>query len=290
MDDKPPVVDVDPRHAVAEQLFDKVAVNAEARIEELGSFVVREYQAYEGRDPRTGETVRVPSKRLPFFKVDDAMNHDVNGHGRAPTTAWLVGMIDELRAGKPVVFGRMGVFFLRTKPSVRGDDPSTGTTIVIPARSVMTFAPSRQLKQKVDGRPVARVVESAVIDAVLARLPRTAPRTLAELDAELAKRGIDYKANGVIEPWSRTPDGSGVTLVGTDRDGDPRWYVDGTSVLEPTDDEERTYAFDRRARDLLVVAAVRAAAGDAVLQARDLPRVLMRLGADTPFTLSDLPF
>ena len=35
----------------------------------FGSFVVREYGAYKGRNPKTGKVVEVKPKRLPFFKV-----------------------------------------------------------------------------------------------------------------------------------------------------------------------------------------------------------------------------
>jgi integration host factor subunit beta len=35
----------------------------------FGSFVVREYGAYKGRYPKTGESTTVKPKRLPFFKV-----------------------------------------------------------------------------------------------------------------------------------------------------------------------------------------------------------------------------
>ncbi len=35
----------------------------------FGSFSVREYKSYNGRNPKTGEPVHVASKRLPFFKV-----------------------------------------------------------------------------------------------------------------------------------------------------------------------------------------------------------------------------
>jgi integration host factor subunit beta len=34
----------------------------------FGSFVVRKYGSYIGRNPRTGEAIQVPSKKLPFFK------------------------------------------------------------------------------------------------------------------------------------------------------------------------------------------------------------------------------
>jgi len=35
----------------------------------FGSFTVREYGAYKGRNPRTGMKIEVQPKRLPFFKV-----------------------------------------------------------------------------------------------------------------------------------------------------------------------------------------------------------------------------
>lgn len=44
----------------------------------FGSFTVRQYKAYEGRNPRTGETVHVAPKRLPFFKVGKDLRERVN--------------------------------------------------------------------------------------------------------------------------------------------------------------------------------------------------------------------
>jgi integration host factor subunit beta len=43
-----------------------------------GSFTVREYHAYDGRNPRTGKAVSVPEKRLPFFKVGKELKALVN--------------------------------------------------------------------------------------------------------------------------------------------------------------------------------------------------------------------
>jgi len=39
----------------------------------FGSFTVREYKAYEGRNPRTGKKVDVRPKKLPHFKVGKGM-------------------------------------------------------------------------------------------------------------------------------------------------------------------------------------------------------------------------
>jgi integration host factor subunit beta len=44
-----------------------------------GSFTVRHYEAYDGRNPRTGKAVSVPEKRLPFFKVGKELKALVNG-------------------------------------------------------------------------------------------------------------------------------------------------------------------------------------------------------------------
>ena len=35
----------------------------------FGSFTVREYKAYTGRNPKTGKDIKVRPKKLPFFKV-----------------------------------------------------------------------------------------------------------------------------------------------------------------------------------------------------------------------------
>jgi integration host factor subunit beta len=35
----------------------------------FGSFTVRQYESYTGRNPKTGKEVEVKAKKLPFFKV-----------------------------------------------------------------------------------------------------------------------------------------------------------------------------------------------------------------------------
>jgi integration host factor subunit beta len=35
----------------------------------LGSFRVKDYPGYTGRNPKTGAAIEVPPKRLPFFRV-----------------------------------------------------------------------------------------------------------------------------------------------------------------------------------------------------------------------------
>lgn len=47
----------------------------------LGSFVVKNYGSYLGRNPRTGESIQVRPKRLPFFKVGKELKDRVDGGG-----------------------------------------------------------------------------------------------------------------------------------------------------------------------------------------------------------------
>ena len=49
----------------------------------FGSFTVRQYRAYDGRNPRTGAIVPVRPKRLAFFKVGRELRERVNGGRRS---------------------------------------------------------------------------------------------------------------------------------------------------------------------------------------------------------------
>ncbi|PKN13089.1 MAG: integration host factor subunit beta [Deltaproteobacteria bacterium HGW-Deltaproteobacteria-4] len=45
----------------------------------FGSFVVKDYKSYQGRNPKTGESIHVEPKKLPFFKVGKELRDRVNG-------------------------------------------------------------------------------------------------------------------------------------------------------------------------------------------------------------------
>lgn len=44
----------------------------------FGAFSIKERDARTGRNPRTGETVEVEAKRLPFFKTGKALRERLN--------------------------------------------------------------------------------------------------------------------------------------------------------------------------------------------------------------------
>jgi len=55
------------------------ALSRDERIEirGFGSFETRHYRAHKGRNPRTGTSVEVKAKRLPYFKVGKELRHRI---------------------------------------------------------------------------------------------------------------------------------------------------------------------------------------------------------------------
>ena len=45
----------------------------------FGSFVVNDYKAYTGRNPKTGDSIAVKPKKLPFFKVGKELKERIAG-------------------------------------------------------------------------------------------------------------------------------------------------------------------------------------------------------------------
>ena len=67
---------------VVELFFDEMS-NALAKgdrveIRGLCSFYVKKYKAYAGRNPKTGESTQVESKKLPFFKCGTELRERVD--------------------------------------------------------------------------------------------------------------------------------------------------------------------------------------------------------------------
>ena len=63
---------------VFEQMGEALKRGDRVEIRGFGSFTSRPYGAYTGRNPRTGETIHVPAKRLPFFKVGKELKERVD--------------------------------------------------------------------------------------------------------------------------------------------------------------------------------------------------------------------
>ena len=59
--------------------MEKALIKGErVEIRGLGSFKVKRYQSYKGRNPKTGEVIDVARKKLPFFKVGKELKERVD--------------------------------------------------------------------------------------------------------------------------------------------------------------------------------------------------------------------
>ncbi len=59
-------------------ISDILAEGDRVEIRGFGSFTVKDYKPYVGRNPKSGEKIRVSSKRLPFFKVGKELKEMVD--------------------------------------------------------------------------------------------------------------------------------------------------------------------------------------------------------------------
>ncbi|MGV1100955.1 HU family DNA-binding protein [Thiovibrio sp. JS02] len=63
---------------ILDAMADALANGESIEIRGFGSFVVKEYGSYFGRNPKTGEKIKVKPKKLPFFKVGKELKEQVN--------------------------------------------------------------------------------------------------------------------------------------------------------------------------------------------------------------------
>jgi integration host factor subunit beta len=67
---------------IVSMFFKKMAAALEkgdrVEIRGLCSFYVKTYEGYTGRNPKTGETVEIKPKKLPFFKCGKGLRERVN--------------------------------------------------------------------------------------------------------------------------------------------------------------------------------------------------------------------
>jgi integration host factor subunit beta len=56
-------------NTIFDSMTDALVAGEKIELRGFGTFTVRSYDGYTGRNPRTGETVEVAPKKLPFFKV-----------------------------------------------------------------------------------------------------------------------------------------------------------------------------------------------------------------------------
>lgn len=68
---------------IFDSMTGELARGGRIEIRGFGSFMVKDYKAYMGRNPKTGEVIQVHPKKLPFFKVGKELRERVNaGKGK----------------------------------------------------------------------------------------------------------------------------------------------------------------------------------------------------------------
>ncbi len=69
-------------NTIIDTMSNALAGGDSIEIRGFGSFVVKEYGSYTGRNPKTGEKIKVAPKKLPFFKVGKDLRERVDQAGR----------------------------------------------------------------------------------------------------------------------------------------------------------------------------------------------------------------
>jgi len=66
-------------NSIFDSIRDALASGEKVELRGFGSFKVRSRRSRDGRNPKTGEAVHVPSKTVPYFKPGKELRERVNG-------------------------------------------------------------------------------------------------------------------------------------------------------------------------------------------------------------------
>ncbi|MBU1565082.1 MAG: integration host factor subunit beta [Proteobacteria bacterium] len=66
---------------ILDSMTDALVAGDDIEIRGFGSFTVRHYEPYEGRNPKTGVVTHVKAKKLPSFKVGKELREAVDDGG-----------------------------------------------------------------------------------------------------------------------------------------------------------------------------------------------------------------
>jgi integration host factor subunit beta len=68
-------------NAITQSISDSLAGGEKVEIRGFGSFRIRERNARTARNPKSGEWLDVPAKKVPFFKAGNDLKKLVDGEG-----------------------------------------------------------------------------------------------------------------------------------------------------------------------------------------------------------------
>jgi len=77
---------------IVKVLFDSItealAAGERVIVKDFGSFTVRKYGSYMGRSPWVSEEIKVPPKRMPFFKAGGELRRRLNSGPGDQKVGW----------------------------------------------------------------------------------------------------------------------------------------------------------------------------------------------------------
>ena len=65
-------------NTVLETMTEALVNGERIELRGFGSFSVKQYDSYTGKNPKTGKKIKVEAKKLPFFKVGKELRKAVN--------------------------------------------------------------------------------------------------------------------------------------------------------------------------------------------------------------------
>ena len=70
-------------NTVFDSIEEALKTGDKVEIRGFGSFTIRERSGREARNPKSGEIVRIPAKKTPFFKTGKELRERLNGKSSA---------------------------------------------------------------------------------------------------------------------------------------------------------------------------------------------------------------
>jgi len=69
-------------NTIIDSMVETLVVGDNIELRGFGSFKIKNYDSFEGKNPKTGEKVFVPAKKLPFFKPGKDLRESVDNAGK----------------------------------------------------------------------------------------------------------------------------------------------------------------------------------------------------------------
>ena len=153
---------------VFKSIIDALHRGEKIELRGFGSFRLRQREPRKGRNPKTGDRVDVPPKRVPYFKPGKELKELINRvsdltkkHSEAIVDTVFQSIVDALHRGEKIELRGFGSFRLRQREPRKGRNPKTGDKVDVPPKKVPYFKPGKELKELINRSEGAEVANAA---------------------------------------------------------------------------------------------------------------------------------